>query len=118
MTCNDGFFLFCGYLLANTAKAADLDNRDSVRAATVQAAAANARFASKFCGLSPASLSAYKARVGARLGEPDSFESEWDQGWAREEQTIIGYEKLRAENPNLFARDVADACAELIALPQ
>ena len=42
-----------------------------------QAAAANAHFATRFCGLSPANLSAYKARVRARLGEPNRFESDW-----------------------------------------
>ena len=110
--------LFSCCLVTNTATAASLDDRQGVRAETIGAAAANAHFATKFCGLSPANLSAYKAMIRARLGEPDSFESNWNQGWAHEEETIVGYEKLRAENPTLFARDVADACAELIALPQ
>jgi hypothetical protein len=93
-------------------------NREGVRAETIAAAAANAHFATRFCGLSLANLSAYKTRARARLGEPNRFESDWDQGWAREQQTIGGYEKLHAENPNLFANDVAAACADLITLPR
>ncbi|SAL79291.1 hypothetical protein AWB68_05605 [Caballeronia choica] len=110
--------LFSCCLVTNTATAASLDERDGVRVAAIQAAAANARFASKFCMLPPAKLFAYKAMVRARLGDPPGFESDWEQGWWREQETIAGYEKLRAEKPNLFASDVRAACAELIALPR
>ena len=110
--------LFSCCLATNTAFAASLDDRDNVRAATIEAAAANAHFGTKFCGLSSAKASEYKAKVRARVAEPDSFESHWSQGWTREEETISGYEKLRTENPILFASDVRAACAELANLPQ
>jgi hypothetical protein len=105
--------LIGAFLATNTAIAAGLDNRDGVRTATIEAAAANARFGSTFCGFAPADMSEYKATVKAQLGEPHDFESDWDRGWRREQETILGYEKLRAENPALFARNVGAACAEL-----
>lgn len=106
--------LIGAFLATNTAIAAGLDNRDGVRTATIEAAAANARFGGKFCGVTLADISEYKARVKARVGEPRNFESDWDRGWRREQETIVGYEKLGAENPPLFARNLRAACAALV----
>jgi hypothetical protein len=111
-------FMLITCLTGAPALAENLDNRAGVRAATIEAAAANAHFGAKFCGLSSAKASAYKVKVKAHVGTPDDFDVSWTRGWKREEETIVGYEKLRAENPTLFASDVADACAELITLPR
>lgn len=104
--------LFYCCLAADSASAVNLDNRDGVRATAIAAAAANARFAERFCGLPAAKLASYKSTVRVRMGELPDFESNWKDGWAREQGTIRGYEELRIENPPLFAANVNAACAE------
>jgi hypothetical protein len=48
-----------------------------------------------------------------RSAEVTRFESSWEDGWAREQKTVRGYEIMRIENPALFSKDVNAGCAEL-----
>ncbi|WP_167306308.1 hypothetical protein [Caballeronia arationis] len=103
-------FLFYCCFLANTAVAASLENREAVQTDIIEAAAANTHFGIEYCDLSSGKASAYRAKVRARVGEPDDFDARWNQGWDGEQETIGGYQKLRVQNPSSFASNVAAAC--------